>query len=220
MQMDGTMTASVEPAFWDDQLHRVPWCVEVLEKAERIRDEILDFVGRQNPFMPYPKYGNLYNNTWDAFPLSLFQGEHIELSKRSLEINMSPLVSAYRKRLPVTSSVIAPLEAEGALRNVFVSRLIPGSVINPHRGWTPDFMRVHLGLQCDPGCRITVGDQTRTWEPLKFLAFKDGGPHLHSVVHEGSTQRIVISHDLRLSWLARFIPEVMQGACEASRCAP
>jgi aspartyl/asparaginyl beta-hydroxylase (cupin superfamily) len=220
MKTDGMKTGVDEPPFWDDQLHRVPWCVEVLDKAERIRDEILDFVGRHQPFMPYPKYGNLYNNTWDAFPLSVFQGEHIELSKRSLEINMSPLVKAYRKRLPVTSSVIGPLEAEGALRNVFVSRLIPGSVINPHRGWTPDFMRIHLGLQCDPGCRITVGDQTRTWEPLKLLAFKDGGPHLHSVIHEGSTQRIVISHDLRLSYLARFIPEVMPGACEASRCAP
>lgn len=78
--MDGMKTQVDEPPFWDDQLHRVPWCNEVLEKADRIRDEILDFVERHQPFMPYPKYGNLYNNTWDAFPLSVFQGEHIELS--------------------------------------------------------------------------------------------------------------------------------------------
>ena len=211
-----TSTAKAEPPFWDDQLHRVPWCVELLSKAARIRDEVVDFVSSSRPFMPYPKYGNLYSNTWDAFPLSIFQGEHIELSRKSLEINMSPLVTAYRKRLPVASSVIAPLEAEGVLRNVFVSRLIPGSIIHPHRGWTPDYLRIHLGLVCDPGCAITVGDVTRTWEPLALLAFKDGGPYPHSVVHHGTGPRLILSHDLRLDYVARFIPEVLPAACAAT----
>ena len=208
-----------EPPFWDDQLHRVPWCLELLAKAEQIRAEVVDFVSSSRPFMPYPKYGNLYSNTWDAFPLSIFQGEHIELSRKSLEINMSPLVAAYRKRLPTASSVIAPLEAEGVLRNVFVSRLIPGSIIHPHRGWTPDYLRIHLGLVCDPGCAITVGEVTRTWKPLELLAFKDGGPYPHSVVHNGTAPRLILSHDLRLDYVARFIPEVLQGACAATPAA-
>lgn len=214
-----TSPANREPPFWNEQLHRIPWCLELLAKAAQIRDEILQFVASSRPFMPYPKYGNLYSNTWDAFPLSIFQGEHIELSRKSLEINMSPLVAAYRKRLPTASSVIGPLEAEGVLRNVFVSRLIPGSIIHPHRGWTPDYLRIHLGLVCDPGCAITIGGETRTWQPLELLAFKDGGPYPHSVVHHGTSERLVLSHDLRLDYVARFIPEVLPAACAATPAA-
>ena len=197
-----------EPPFWDDALIRVPWALDVLNKASKIREEILLFIPQFRPFMPYPKYANLYNNTWDAFPLSIFQGEHIELSKEKLALNMAPLIATFRKQLPVTSSTIAPLEAQGHLRNVFASRLIPGSVINPHRGWTADYLRVHLCLVEDPGCRITVGSQTRTWVNDELLAFKDGGPYLHSVVHEGSQERIILSYDISLHYLAQFIPEI------------
>jgi hypothetical protein len=208
-----------EPPFWTEHLHRIPWCRELSAKAAQVRDEIVAFATSTRPFMPYPKYGNLYSNTWDAFPLSIFQGEHIELSRKSLEINMSPLVAAYRKRLPTVSSLIEPLESEGVLRNVFVSRLVPGSVIHPHRGWTPDYLRIHLGLVCDPACSITVGNETRTWQPLQLLAFKDGGPYPHSVVHEGTSPRLIVSHDLRLDYVARFIPEVLPAACAATPAA-
>ena len=195
-----------EPPFWDHFLHQVPWAQDVQAKASDIREEILGFIPQFKPFMPYPKYANLYQNTWDAFPLSVFQGEHIELSKDKLAINIAPLVAMFRSKLPVTSSTIAQLESEGHLRNVFVSRLIPGSVINPHRGWTPDYLRVHLCLVEDPECHITVGPVTRTWQTDQFLAFKDGGPHLHSVVHEGQHERIILSYDLSLNYLKQFIP--------------
>lgn len=211
-----TTTILPEPPFWDDALNRVPWALDVLNKAGPIRDEILRFIPQFRPFMPYPKYANLYNNTWDAFPLSIFQGEHIELSKEKLALNMAPLIVTFRKQLPVTSSTIAPLEAQGHLRNVFVSRLIPGSIINPHRGWTADYLRVHLCLVQDFGCRITVGTQTRTWINGELLAFKDGGPYLHSVVHEGSEERLILSYDISLRYLEQFIPEITSWDCAAN----
>jgi aspartyl/asparaginyl beta-hydroxylase (cupin superfamily) len=198
-------TAPAEPPFWDDQLHHIPWCLSLLEQAESIRSEVLALIKDFRPFMPYPKYANLYNNTWDAFPLSIFQGEHIELSKEKLAVSMAPMIRMFRAHLPLTSSTIAPLEAEGHLRNVFVSRLIPGSVINPHRGWTQEFLRIHLCLIEDPGCRITVGADTRTWRQGQLLAFKDGGPYHHSVLHQGHQERIVLSYDLSLRYAARFI---------------
>lgn len=208
MMLNAVAIPTTEPPFWDALLHRVPWALDVLAKAADIREEVLRFIPQYRPFMPYPKYANLYNNTWDAFPLSVFQGEHIELSKEKLALNMAPLIEMFRSKLPVASSTIAPLESEGHLRNVFVSRLIPGSVINPHRGWTPDYLRVHLCLVEDPGCRITVGPVTRTWQTGQLLAFKDGGPHLHSVLHEGTHERLILSYDLSLRYLARFIPEI------------
>jgi len=109
----------------------------------------------------------------------------------------------------VTNSMIFELEEQGILRNVFVSRLIPGSVINPHRGWTPEFLRIHLCLVEDPHCHITVGDETVTWTQGELLAFKDGGPYLHDVRHHGQIERIVISFDLKLTYVAQFIPEIL-----------
>lgn len=197
-----------EPPFWDDQLHRIPWCVQLQAQCEAIRSEVLALIQSSRPFMPYPKYANLYNDNWDAFPLSIFQGEHIELSKQKLAVNMAPLISVFRAQLPITSATIAELEAQGHLRNVFVSRLVPGSVINPHRGWTPDYLRVHLCLVEDFGCQITVGSVTRTWRRGQLLAFKDGGPYLHSVKHQGQHERIILSYDLNLRWAAQFIPEL------------
>jgi aspartyl/asparaginyl beta-hydroxylase (cupin superfamily) len=206
-----------EPPFWDDRLHRIPWCRTLLEQAEPIRAEVLALIKGFRPFMPYPKYANLYNNTWDAFPLSIFQGEHLELSKEKLSVSMAPMISMFRTKLPITSSTIEALEAQGHLRNVFVSRLIPGSVINPHRGWTSDYLRIHLCLSEDPGCRITVGPVTRTWQRGQLLAFKDGGPHLHSVRHQGQQERIILSYDLSLRYAAGFIPEVFSEA-DVARC--
>jgi aspartyl/asparaginyl beta-hydroxylase (cupin superfamily) len=198
-----------EPPFWTCELPRIPWCQTLKANAADIRLEILSFIGRYRPFMPYPKYANLYNNTWDAFPLSVFQGEHIELSRNNLSFNMKPLIATFRAQLPVTTRMITDLEEQGNLRNVFVSRLIPGSVINPHRGWTPDFLRIHLCLVEDPDCHITVGDETVTWTEGELLAFKDGGPYLHAVQHQGQLERIVISFDLKLTYVAQFIPEIL-----------
>jgi Aspartyl/Asparaginyl beta-hydroxylase len=206
--MNNQIPPNEEPPFWDHLLHQVPWALDVLAKAAGIREEVLNFIPQFRPFMPYPKYANLYNNTWDAFPLSIFQGEHIELSKDKLAFNMTPLIAMFRSKLPATSSTIEQLESEGHLRNVFVSRLIPGSVINPHRGWTPDFLRIHLCLVEDPGCRITVGEVTRTWQTGRLLAFKDGGALLHSVVHQGTQERIILSYDLSLKYLSQFISEL------------
>jgi aspartyl/asparaginyl beta-hydroxylase (cupin superfamily) len=121
---------------------------------------------------------------------------------------MTSIANNIRKHTPILVALIEPLEQAGHLRNVFVSRLRPGAMIHPHRGWTSKFLRIHLGLLCDPSCQITVGDMTQTWQPGKLLAFKDGGPYMHSVCHKGNRDRIVISFDLRLSYVREFIPNI------------
>jgi aspartyl/asparaginyl beta-hydroxylase (cupin superfamily) len=197
-----------EPPFWNAQLPQIPFCVELCRNFPAIQQEITAFIENSHPFMDYPKYANLYINTWEAFPLSKFQGEFVELSKQNLNFNLERIVAYARNRVPTLSELMAPLEEEGHLRNVFVSRLLPGSIINPHRGWTPDFLRVHIGLRCDPYCRITVGSETQTWSEGQLLAFKDGGPYLHSVRHDGTRERIVLAIDLTLSYVNRFIPGI------------
>jgi hypothetical protein len=198
-------TTPTEPPFWDDVLTQIPLCNELVKKHSLIHEELESFVKNDRPFMNYPKYGNLYSRTWEAFPLSIFEGEFVTLTKGQLGFDLDAFVKKARVKLPVISALFGPLEAEGHLRNVFVSRLLPGSQIHPHRGWTPEFLRIHLGLTCDPLCKITVGHQTKTWEPGKLLAFRDGGPYLHSVSHQGHGERIVMSVDLRMSYVQQFL---------------
>ncbi|CAN1562999.1 Aspartyl/asparaginy/proline hydroxylase [Burkholderiaceae bacterium] len=210
------MTLSTEPPFWNDYLHQVPLCCALRQNFSEIQREIRSFIDAAHPFMAYPKYANLYTNTWDAFPLSKFQNEFAELSEKNLNFNLDRIVAFTRSRLPTLSGLISDLEQEGHLSNLFVSRLLPGSVINPHRGWTPDFLRIHLALYADPYCRITVGQETRTWVEGELLAFKDGGPYLHQVRHDGTTERIILSLDLSLNYLEQFIPEISRSLIVAN----
>lgn len=198
-----------EPPFWDEFLVNVPFCNKLINHYSIINDELINFINSKKPFMDYPKYGNLYDRTWEAFPLSLFEGEFISMAKDKLGFDLATFVDQARRHIPNTSALLSPLEKQGVLRNVFVSRLTPGSEIHPHKGWTPDFLRVHLGLVCDPLCTITIGNVTKTWAPGQLLAFKDGGPYLHSVSHRGSRERIVMSFDLRLRYVAEFIPNIV-----------
>jgi aspartyl/asparaginyl beta-hydroxylase (cupin superfamily) len=85
---------------------------------------------------------------------------------------------------------------------------LPGSYIKPHHGWSFTYLRIQLGLRCDPGCRITVGNETQAWIEGKLVAFKDGGKYPHSVIHNGKSERIILSIDLRLIYLKKFIPEI------------
>lgn len=202
------MKTPQEPPFWNDYLDRIPLCGELRQKFPSIQQEVQTFIDASHPFMPYPKYANLYTHTWEAFPVSKFQGEFVELSKQNLSFNLERIVAFTRSKLQTLSALIAPLEEEGHLRNVFVSRLMPGSVINPHRGWTPDFLRIHLGLRTDPYCRITVGTETQTWIEGELLGFKDGGPYLHHVRHEGREERMILSIDLALTYVEQFIPGI------------
>jgi hypothetical protein len=214
------MTLTKEPPFWNEHLHQVPLCSALRQNFSAIQSEIRSFIDTAHPFMAYPKYANLYTNTWDAFPLSKFQNEFAELSEKNLNFNLDRIIAFTRSRLPTLSELISHLEQEGHLSNVFVSRLLPSSVINPHRGWTPDFLRVHLALYADPYCCITVGEETQTWVEGELLAFKDGGPYLHQVRHDGIKERIILSIDLSLKYLEQFIPGISRSSIGANVVEP
>ena len=193
--------------YWDDRLQQLPLCQALLSEFHGIKREITDFINDRNVLVDYPKYpiGDglpLYDNHWTAYPMSVFREEHVELNSTAESRKyLEQLVATAKSKMPLIDSIIRPYEEQGVLANSFISRLLPGTIIRPHIGWSKNWMRVHLGIICDPGCRITVGGKTRTWEEGKLLAFSDGGPFPHSVLHEGIQERIVSSIDLRMSWL-------------------
>jgi hypothetical protein len=211
----------IEPPFWEDELTEVPIYQNLIKNYEKIREEVLKFIDRPNGMFDYPKYDvyrddgftkiPLYENLWKAVPFSKFIGEFIYTEGDDLIAHyVNKIVSFSKENCPSVHESIKELEDQDYLANCFVSKLLPGSVINPHRGRTPDFMRVHLGLDCDPGCVITVGDQQRVWEDGKIIAFKDGGPYPHSVKHEGTKQRIILSCDISLEYLKTLVPRLRQ----------
>jgi aspartyl/asparaginyl beta-hydroxylase (cupin superfamily) len=202
-----------EPPFWDTYLNDVPLYSELVNNYSKIKEEILNYISQPNSLFDYPKYnvgnGPLYENYWKAVPLSNFNGEFISMYSNEQERQyINYIIERTKSSCPTANNIIQGLENDKNLANAFISRLIPGSIINPHRGWTPDYMRIHLGLVCDPECRITVGNETKTWEEGKILAFKDGGPYPHSVMHNGSTERIILSMDVNISYLKQFVPEL------------
>ena len=196
--------------FWDDHIKDVPLYKELIQNYPQIKEEVLNYLKYKNSLFDYPKYvvfgKQLYDNYWKACPLSNFEGEFISNNATEMEkIYIKQIIDNARQQCPTINSIISNLEGQLNLKNAFISRLIPGSIINPHHGWTNDFLRIHLGLVCDPDCKITVGKETKTWEEGKILAFKDGGPFLHSVEHKGTSERIILSADVKLSYLSQYV---------------
>jgi aspartyl/asparaginyl beta-hydroxylase (cupin superfamily) len=209
-----------EPRFWEEYLIHEPVCQQLCENWEKIRDEILDLKKNYpNWFTKYPKFKvedpdtrekvRLYENDWSITALSkLSESYNVENNRaeKTGGSSLEKLVKRYRgKLLPTLNSIIGELDKDETLSNVFVSILSPGVIIKPHVGYSKDYMRIHLGLICDPECKITVGDETKTWEEGKILSFKDGGPYYHQVQHNGKSDRYVLSLDLKLSYLNQYI---------------
>lgn len=204
--------------FWDEYIKDIDLCRSLVDNHKVIQEEILQYLKLPDALFDYPMYliegeNNqaipLYKNYWKAIPMTNFEGEFLSDRSSPDEKNFFKfLIERTKKLCPFTNSLVENLEKEGNLANCFISRLLPGSVINPHRGWTDEFMRIHLGLECDPECKITVGEETRTWECGKLLAFKDGGKYLHAVSHNGTQERIILSMDIRISYLQEFVAEL------------
>lgn len=82
--------------------------------------------------------------------------------------------------------------------NAGFSKMEPGALIKPHKGYTADVVRLHVGLiapEPDPAvCGIQVGEQTRGWRPGELLMFDD--TQTHSAWNRSGEARIVLLVDL------------------------
>jgi aspartyl/asparaginyl beta-hydroxylase (cupin superfamily) len=204
-----------EPLFYDTD--KIDILQKIKSKFPQIQLEILDYI-KSNEFYDYPKYevsnelydGELYKNDWKAIPLSEFEEEHVELTEDDVvksEINNK--LPKIKGLIPTYNKIIKQGEKEGWIRNSFLSKLNPGSIIEPHKGWSNNFLRCHIGIDVDNECYITKElpnsdlkiKETRTWKEGEWIAFQDGGNYLHSVKHKGTKPRIVLSLDLNLDYI-------------------
>jgi ornithine lipid ester-linked acyl 2-hydroxylase len=93
-------------------------------------------------------------------------------------------------RCPRTTQLV---EAIPGMTTAGFSCLHPGTHILPHRGYTHDVLRCHLGLLVPPGCSMRVGGETREWQEGRCLVFDDTSEH--EVWHRGEQARVVLLLD-------------------------
>ena len=142
-----------------------------------------------------------------------FAGLGAEVAKRVVALKTKmPYEEALKelqKSLPRITSIFSEYIERGEMLNSSLSIISPGTVINHHRG-DPMSMRIHVGLKCDRSCSITVGNEeagyeSRTWEPGKVVAFKDGGEFSHGVSHTGVSDRWIFLFDMPLSYVRSVV---------------
>ena len=201
-----------EPLFYDTD--KIDILQKIKSKFPQIQKEVLDYI-KSNEFYDYPKYevsnelynGELYKNDWKAIPLSEFEEEHVELTEDdAVKSEINNKLPKIKGLILTYNQIIKQGEEEGWIRNSFLSKLNPGSIIEPHKGWSDNFLRCHIGIDVDNKCCITKElpnsdlkiKETRTWKEGEWIAFQDGGNYLHSVKHNGTKPRIVLSLDLNL----------------------
>lgn len=220
-----------EPAFWEDVIKDLPICVAFRENWEQILKEIESYLSGPGSefFISYPKIRvddpnggdemtQLYNGDgWKIATAGVkpdpsmraWGGPFLkEYVKKKVGIELDDAIAIVPQLLPTVHKIVAPLENQGHLFNAFVSVLSPGTKILPHKG-DANLMRIHLGLICDPGCEIRVGDETRVWKDGELIAFKDGGMYAHSVVHNGTHDRWILIFDISLDYLRSVIDHPM-----------
>jgi aspartyl/asparaginyl beta-hydroxylase (cupin superfamily) len=231
------MDSHIEPKFWEEFIRDVPCVDAVIKNWEKILKELEEQIEKTNSMWLWsvprvtvtqeefksPTNKNdlkLYEGkSWKMMGTGVktdsadFTGLGEEVGKRVVKIKTKmPYEEALRKlqsTLPNTVSILSEYSDRGEMCNTALSVVSPGTKINPHRG-DPSHMRVHVGLKCDPNCKIFVGNddvgyESRTWSPGGMVAFKDGGKFCHSVTHNGSIDRWILIFDIPLDYLRTLI---------------
>lgn len=130
---------------------------------------------------------------------ALVPGEFVEWPERQLHGHGwtvyglvafgKPLV-ANCARCPRTAAL---LQSIPGMSMAGFSALAPGTTILPHRGYTSQVLRCHLGLVTSPQAALRVGSEIRTWEAGKCLVFDDTSEH--EAWNRGTQTRIVLLVD-------------------------
>ena len=147
--------------------------IEILEENwEGIRDECRRVA---SPYIPWPEHF-LYKGRWDVYGIYDLKGNRIE---------------DHAKECPITTQTVEKIPG---LRTAGFSMLGAGCVIEPHKGYTDEVLRCHLGLIIPEGdCALKVEDKIYRWEEGKAFVFNDR--FLHEAWNRTSQPRYVLLVD-------------------------
>jgi aspartyl/asparaginyl beta-hydroxylase (cupin superfamily) len=103
--------------------------------------------------------------------------------KNSIVLSAAPTISTLLAKVPdIVSAVLLRLDG--------------GVHLQPHRGYTPDALRCHLGISVpEPGkCILRVANERRAWSQGEWLIFDDYQEH--EAWHYGTRPRLVLMIDV------------------------
>lgn len=148
-----------------------PWIPALEGNWQRIREE-MEGLGEEG-FLRWPTRSG-YTGTWKIFPLYV-RGTRLDLPER-----LCPLTIALLRSVP-------------GLQHAGFSRLLPGTRIEPHRGFSNAVLRYHLALDVPTGCGFRIGGRERRWREGESWVFDD--TFLHEAWNAGSRPRTVLLLD-------------------------
>jgi hypothetical protein len=99
---------------------------------------------------------------------------------------------------PKTAAYLEEDILKKLLKSATISRLSPGTKINPHNG-DIDSLRVHFPVITDPDAWLSVRGRKRTWEVGDVFGFYDNDKHWAQ--HNGTHDRIVVIFDYSIDQL-------------------
>jgi aspartate beta-hydroxylase len=128
-----------------------------------------------------------------------YHQEHEKSIKRTGSWDVFMLYERGRKNQGNTAmcpTISRIIEGHNTVRTLaglmYLSKMSPHTVIQPHRGPTNMRLRCHLGIQVPQGdCAIKVGGETRRWQEGKCLVFDDNYPH-EAWNHTDELRRVLI----------------------------
>lgn len=100
---------------------------------------------------------------------------------------------------PLTAEVLA--RHDGLVANAALSVLMPGAVIESHRGYSDHVLRLHFTLLAptEAGCELICGGERRSWRDRGVFVFDD--TREHSAHNLTGQIRIILIVDIRRSAL-------------------
>jgi hypothetical protein len=195
----------------ENELKKIPICNYLIQYKEDIKSEIFAYLDQSDSMIDHPKYFiedetkkmiPLYENFWKVSPFSVLYGD-VASDLNESEYEMSLILSERSKwNCPTLCTLTSGLESGGNLVNCFISKLLPGSKINSHRGWPLEFVRVYFCFSSDSECKIKINDKEMSFENL--IGSSENDDETHSIIHRGSIEQIFLSMDLKTSYVKKY----------------
>tara|TARA_B100000927_G_scaffold97893_1_gene79127 strand:- start:165 stop:866 length:702 start_codon:yes stop_codon:yes gene_type:complete len=108
------------------------------------------------------------------------------------------ITESFMRCCPKTAQYLEEDILKKLLKSATISRLSPGTKINPHRG-DIDSLRVHFPVVTDDGAWLSVRGRKRTWEVGDVFGFHDNDKHWAQ--HNGAHDRVVVIFDYSVGQL-------------------
>ena len=145
------------------------------EKHALIKNEFVIAV-TEDKYLEWPE-SYLYNHGWNVFGLRFQYNDIFDAH------SLCPVLSDFIK------------QHDTLIETAGFSILSPGTIINPHVGFSSDVLRCHLGIKIPEGdCCLKVGGMVRKWKEAESFIFDDTIEH--EAWNRTSEDRIVLLMDL------------------------